>query len=531
VDLHRREISRLGAVLSAERRVFDLLIYLIENRDRAIGKDELQQAVWAGSVVSRGALTQCVVKLRRLIGDDPGLQTIIKTVHGHGYHFIASLKEPSTGEDTQKLSQSFEAYQQALRAHDRLTIGVLPFKDLGNDPDDAYFAEGMSEDIITELSRFSSLFVIAPTTMAHFKDFHEDLRTLARELDIAYVLQGIIRRTKTRIRITVHLTEAVSERRLWSEHYDRELKEVPIIHDEVARTIAATIGGRAEAHRVRQPLNEAGVKAYDLILRAKALPYGALEQANAEARMLLERAIESDPNNARAHAWLASVHSMAAWGRWVADPENSRLLALEAGRKALAMDDCDYVIQAGYAELMHYRREFDLAESHYIRALELNPNDIAARGGYSLLLVSMSRAEEALHHVAVAERLDPFGLAWTPWAKGTSMFAIGRYQDAIRSFSWIESTDYHARIWLSAAYVKAGDLEQGRIVLENFLRAAHDDVAKFPGKDPEAWKDFLRGELIFQYEEDFENLFLALIKAGWIELIDALPDKPPHLGE
>jgi TolB-like protein len=525
VDLLRREIRRQGTVVPAERQAFDLLVYLIENRDRAIEKHELQQAVWAGASVTGAALTQCVTRMRRLVGDDSKLQTIVKTIHGHGYHFVATLESLPEGEKSAATSPpSIERYQEALRVPDRLTVAVLPFKDLGNDPDHAYFAEGISEDVIAELSRFSSLFVIAPTTMVHFKNFQEGMPKLARMLGVTYVVQGTVRRSQTRVRVTVHLTEAVSERRLWSEHYDRGLEEVPIIRDDVARTIAATIGGRVEAHRSRQRFDEADVEAYDLILRAKALHYTVAKEANAEALRLLSRAIELAPNNARAHAWLASVHSWDAWCRWSADSEKSLLLALKSGRKALAMDESDCVAHFVFAEIMHSQGEYESSESHFIRALKLNPNNIAARGAYSLLLVSLGRAEEALQHMAVAERLDPFGVAWTPWVKGAVMFTVGRYQDAIHSFSQIENLQNIVRIWLSAAYVNTGDLDQARIVLEKFVRAAQHDLADFPGKDKEAWRDYLHRELLYRDEKDFDDFIRALTQAGWHELIDALPD-------
>jgi TolB-like protein len=524
VDLSRREIRRYGTPVIAEPQTFELLAYLIENRDRVIDKLELRQAVWAGISVSSAALKQCIAKIRRLVGDDPSEQAVIKTVHGHGYRFVAELKDSTPGEAEVNESPAFDSYQEALRSSDQLTIAVLPFKDLGNDPRQAYFAEGINGDVITELSRFTSLFVISPNTMTLFKDPTDGIQALAQKLGVAYVVQGTIRRSESRIRITVHLTEASSERRLWSEHYDRELEEIPIIQDDVARTIAATIGGRVEAHRSRQRFDEAGVKAYDLILHAKALHYSVSKSANAEARILLERAIKLDPNNARAYAWLTSVHGQDAWSRWTEDPEKSFLLALEAGRMALTLDDSDYIAQVTYAELMHEKRDYTTAQSHFIRAIELNPNDITARSAYSLFLVSTGQAEEALQHMTVAERLDPFGLAWTPWAKGAAMFGVGRYQDAIRCFSQVERLENMARPWLSAAYSNAGDLDQARIVLEKFLRAAQDDMTSFPGKDAEVWKDCLRKELLFQDENDFDDFFRALADAGWEELIDALPN-------
>ena len=437
VDLRLHEVRRQGIPVPAEPKAFDLLVYLIENRDRAIDKHELQQGVWAGASVSDTALTRCVMKARRLVGDNPKRHAIIKTIHGHGYRFVATLDEPPEREDTTTSSPSLEAYREALRTPDRLSIAILPFKDLGKDQDQEYFAEGITEGIVTELSRFSSLFVISPDTTARFKDSPDDAQTLARKFGVTYIVQGSIRRSASRIRITVHLTEVTSERRLWSEHYDRKLEDVPIINDDVSRTIAATIGGRVEAHRVRQPFDRAGVRAYDLILRAKMLHYRVKKSANAEALALLEQAIQIDPNNASAHAWLASVHEWDGWYRWTEDPDESTRLALEFGRKAIDLNDAEPVAHFVYGEVLYGQCEYELAESHLERALKLNPNDIEARGVYCGLLISNGRAEDAYRHMAVIERLDPIGVAWTPWTRAVVMFGVGRYEEAVRSFGQI----------------------------------------------------------------------------------------------
>jgi adenylate cyclase len=276
---------------------------------------------------------------------------------------------------------------------------------LGEAPDQKYFAEGITDDVITELSRFSSLFVFCPSSTKPLQGNPECAHTVARNLGIAYIVQGNVRRSASRIRITVHLIEAASERRLWSEHFDRELEEAPAIHDGVTRTIAAAINGRAEAHRVRQLLDTVGVSVYDLILKAKALRYKISKPFNAEARVLLERAIEMDPTNARAAAWLASVHGMDGRNRWTPDPDESTRLALELGRRALVMDDSEYVCHLVYGELLHAEGEDLIAESHLERALQLNPNDIGVLSAYSSLLASTGRAKEADHYTAVAVRL------------------------------------------------------------------------------------------------------------------------------
>jgi TolB-like protein len=526
VDLDRREVRRQGIPIPAERKAFDLLVYLIENRNRSIHKNEIQQAIWEGATVSDAALTRCVMKARRLVGDDSRNQTIIKTIHGHGYRFIAEIQPPPAAENSAEGSPSVEAYRQALRIPDRLSIAVLPFKDFGDNPDQEYFAQGMTDDIVTELSRFSSIFVTSPDSTSRLKDSAEEVTTLAHKLHVAYIVQGSVRRSDSRVRITVHLTEVTSGRRLWSEHYDRELQELPIIHDDVSRTIAATIGGRAEAHRVRQPLDEAGVEAYDLILRAKALHYKISKPSNAEARVLLERALKADPNNPRALVWLASVHGVDGWYRWTKDPERSTRLALEFGCKAIKINDSDATAHFVYGEVLYGQCEYELAESHLERALKLNPNDIEIRGVYCGLLVSDGRAQEAYQHMAVIERLDPIGVDWTPWTKGVVMFGVGRYEEAIESFSQIEGM-HMARPWMASAYAKLGDLPKARLSLEKFLSMTQDDMDSFPAKDEQVWRNFLFRELAYRYEKDFQNFYQGIIDAGWLELLDALPDDLP----
>ena len=199
-------------------------------------------------------------------------------------------------------------------------------------------------------------------------------------------------------------------------------------------------------------------------------------------------------------------------------------IAVELGRKALTMDDSEYLVHCVYGEIMDSAGKFELAESHFIRALKLNPNDVVSRSTYALLLIRRGRPEEAVQHMAVAERLDPFGLTWTPWAKGIVMFEVGRYQEAIRCLSKIENLCNLVRPWLAAAFSKIDDLAQARHVLEKFFNSAQDDMDDFPGRNSEIWFKYLHDEMIWAGEEGFQDIYHALLKADWQKLIDALPD-------
>ena len=174
VDLYRQEVRHKGIAVFAQRKVFDLLVYLLENPNRTIDKQELQQAVWMGANLSDAALKVCIGKVRRLIGDDSRQQTIIKTIHGYGYRFIAKLEVPPQDEQAPTISPLTENYKEALSAAGRLSIAVLPFRDFGENPEQVYFSEGITEDIITELSRYSSLLVTASCTAMALKDSPDD---------------------------------------------------------------------------------------------------------------------------------------------------------------------------------------------------------------------------------------------------------------------------------------------------------------------------------------------------------------------
>ena len=240
VDFELREIRRADRVVAVEPKVFDLLVYMIKQRDRAVSKDELQDEIWRGVIVTEAALTRCVMKARRAIGDDVNGQEAIKTVRGHGYRFSTSVEVERRG-----------GKAAALTLPDKPSVVVLPFTNLSDDPEQEYFSDGITEDIITELSRFRSLFVIARHSSFSFKGKNLKTSEIASELGVAFVVDGSIQRSGNRVRINVRLVEAENDSQLWSERYDREIEDILLVQEEVASTVSATIGGRVEATRGR----------------------------------------------------------------------------------------------------------------------------------------------------------------------------------------------------------------------------------------------------------------------------------------
>jgi TolB-like protein len=500
VDIRSREIRRDGKLVAVEPKAFDLLLYLIAHRDRVVGKDELQQQIWPGVIVTEAALTRCVMKARRAIGDDP-----IATVHGRGYRFKAEVRELVAGSTPTAVATSGA----------RPSLVVLPFVNISNDPQQEYFSDGITEDIITELSRFRSLFVIARPSAFSYKGRSIKACDIAHELGVAYVVDGSLRRDGDRIRLSVRLVDGESDSQIWAERYDREIEDVFLVQEELAATIAATVGGRVEATRGRRRIGRAEFESYDCLLHAQALYYDFRKDANLEAKSLLERAIEIDPGNARALALLAAVHSMDSWSYWSEDSAESQRQSYELGKRSIELDDTDSLAHALFAEILHDCGEHDLADRHFRRAIEINPNDIAARALFASKLAATGHVDEALEHLAVARRLDPFGLFWIPLIAGSVMYAARRYEESLEALRSMMSPPIEARLIMVAVLARLGRRDEAVPVLESIFRSAETEMPHDPGRRLEDWIPIVRRMRGDPPPRELEHFLESLRMAGW----------------
>ena len=503
INLDSREVWCGDELVAIEPKAYDLLVYLIANRDRAVGKDELQDEIWAGTIVTEAALTRCVMKARRAIGDDRA--EAITTVRGHGYRFTADVDERQSGGESSAVPSS----------HDKPSLVVLPFVNISKDPEQEYFSDGITEDIITELSRFRSLFVIARPTAFSYKGHAIGASDVARDLGVTYVVDGSVQRSGDRIRLNVRLVDASSESQTWAERYDREVEDVFLLQDELAATIAATVGGRVEVTRARQRIDRARFDCYDCVLRAQALYYDFRKEANAEARTILEGALEIDPENARALAILAAVHSMDSWTYWAEDSEESQRLSYEFGKRSIALDDTDSLAQALFAEILHDIGEVELADVHFRRAIALNPNDIAAHALYASKLSATNRTHEALEHLAIAERLDPFGLFWIPLIKGSVMYVARRYDEALAALKSMTSPPVEASLVMLATLGRLGRRIEATLVRQNMLQAAEKEMPNYPGPGLEDWREIIIRMRGNPDDAEIDHVMESLRLAGW----------------
>lgn len=402
---------------------------------------------------------------------------------------------------------------------ENVSIAVLPFTNMSGDPEQAYFSDGITEDIITELSRFRSLFVIARNSSFQFRDKAVDMRQVGRELGVRYLIEGSIRRAGDRIRLTAQLIEAEKGNHIWAERYDRDVEDIFQVQDELAHAIASTIGDRVEvADRERsQRLSPAALRAYDLVLRARAFYLRFTREDNLEAIRFAEMAIASDSSNARAHATLAHCHHEIYTAHWAEDREASLQKAIQFAQRAVQLDDSDSFAASTLGMLNMYRGKLDEARWEYERAIRLNPNDSSARGNYAFFLTAIGKADEAIEQFELAKRQNPFDFTWTPWLKGIAYFTARRYDDAIATLKQVRDPINEVRGWLAVSYAHAGRREEARTMLKEFLAAAERDMAIFPGPRLKDWESYWHGAIEYQNPQDFEHVFDGLRIAGMPE--------------
>jgi TolB-like protein/Flp pilus assembly protein TadD len=401
-------------------------------------------------------------------------------------------------------------------ATDKPSMAVLPFTNMSGDPTQEYFSDGITEDIITELSRFRSLFVIARNSSFQYRAKNVDLRRVARELGVSYIVEGSVRRSGDRMRITAQLVETESLNHIWAERYDRDAHDIFAVQDELAHAIAATVGGRVDTagrERVAR-LSPAGLKAHDLHLQAKAAYLKFTKTDNAMARRLASEAIASDPMNAVIKAYDALYCFVDYIMHWSDDTERSLETALKLAKEAITLDESDGTARWIITLVYMARRNFAEAYAQIKRAIELNPNDIEARGIYGNYLMYVGQPERALEQFEIVKRHDPVDLTWLPWHRGMALFTASRYEEAIEAFSQIHEPSHEIMYWLAASYTHLGRMLEAHDRLQEFLRLAQRDMTDFPGQDAQQWTNYLSRTNFYKEQRDLNRLLDGLRKVG-----------------
>ena len=354
---------------------------------------------------------------------------------------------------------------------DKPSIAVLPFNNMSGDPEQEFFADGITEDIITELSRFRELFVISRNSSFKFKGRAVEVQKFAAELGVQYVVEGSVRKVGQRVRITVQLIDAKTDHHLWAERYDRDLEDIFAIQDEVTRSIVATLPGRVEAaarDRAARVTTD-NMAAYECVLTGKVLHHRSKREDNARALRLLERAIELDPGYGHAYAWKACVLGQSWVYQWCESRPDTEVLIRAALDTALALDDNDSDVHRILAAVNLIQEHYDLAVYHQRRALSLNPNDDLVVVQQGEMLTWLGQPDEGIEWIKKAMRLNPYHPErfWNHLAR--ACFAARRYDEAVEALRCVTSADTMLRASLAACHAQRGDdagaAEQRRLAL------------------------------------------------------------------
>ena len=390
----------------------------------------------------------------------------------------------------------------ALPLPDKPSIAVLPFTNLSNEPSEQYFADGMTEDLITDLSKVSGLFVIARNSVFTYKGRAVKIQQVAEELGVRYVLEGSVRRAGGQVRINAQLIDATTGGHLWAERYDGTLDDVFALQDEVSRKIVSALAVTLtpdEQQRSNQA--QASPEAYDLLLRGLERFRRFTREANVEAREYFERAVETDPDFARAHADIALTHAEDIFHGWSESPERSSRLALEKAQYALTLDDNSRVAHFALAFTYLNMMRYDEALAANQRVLELNPNHAEGHAQRGLILSHVGRPAEALEAIRIAMRLDPRHPFFYVWILGQAQFLLKQTEEAIAQFEKsIESNPDFAigHLMLASAYAHVGRIEDAQweaeeilVLLPDFTLTAEREKAAY--KDPAHLEYYLEG--------------------------------------
>ena len=400
-----------------------------------------------------------------------------------------------------KISPSTGA-EQALP--DRPSIAVLPFDNMSGDPEQAYFADGIAEDITTELSRFGSLFVVSRHSAFKYRGSGLDLARVGEELGVHYLLEGSVRRGGNRVRITAQLIDVQSGKHIWAERFDRGLEDIFAIQDEITETVASTVAGRVQAistDRAKRKRTE-NLEAYDYLLKGLDLHKGGVidPETVEQAIAMFDKAIELDEGFARAYAWRACSGSRL-WG----DDFNDQQLdaSLNIVKTALAFDEGESETHRIMGSIYLWKRDFERAEQHIRRSIALNPNDahVAVKAG-SYFSFS-GQPEEALASIRRAMRLNPHHPDWYWTELGLALHTSGDYQSAIEALLKNALPSFFDLALLTASNVEVGRIEEARSYAKQLSEMK-----------PNATVHYFRSRLPYRRPEDLTRLLDGLQKAG-----------------
>ncbi len=340
--------------------------------------------------------------------------------------------------------------QKLLAAPAKGSIAVLPFVNMSGDPEQEFFTDGLTEDIITDLSNAPGFFVIARNSTFAYKGKPTDVRQIAHDLGVKYILEGSARRSAQRLRINVQLIDAAEGgNHVWAERFDRDLADIFAVQDEVTRRVVEAITGKLGTGPIVERYRPISLEAYDLCVRSRNL-WSQSKAVNQEAQFLLERAIMIDGNYAEAH-WRLALVQLANWLFWGEDQEPHRRNAVHSAQRAVELDPNDSSARWALGYVLHHERRFDEANAHYEASLRMNPNDADALAFRADFEAMVGKPQEGVDSALKALRLNPRPPGWYYWFLGFALVANGQFKEAVLTLQREETYRTASRRVLAAA--------------------------------------------------------------------------------
>jgi TolB-like protein/Tfp pilus assembly protein PilF len=427
-------VHRGADVVSVAPQVFDLLDYLIRNRDRVVSKDDLINAIWNGRAVSDAALTTRLNVARSAIGDSGEEQRLIKTLPRKGFRFVGPVLEAQGPGCAAVTDNRPEPPKPALTLPDKPSIAILPFNNLSSDPDQDYFADGIVDDITTALSRFKLLFVIARNSSFSYKGRTVDIKQIGRELGVRYVLEGSFRKAAGKVRITGQLIDATTGVHLWADRFEGDLSDTFALQDQMTEGVVSAIAPKMFQTEIDLAVRRSNnLSAYDLCLRASSHSKSWTRGGLAEALRLASRALEIDPRCGFAATLAGDCHLGNVHQGWAADPKSEIAEGLRLLRLALSIDGNDHLALSMLGYAAGWSGDFDTAREMVDRAVALNPNSFNARQQRGWTYQIAGQPEEAIRSFERAVRLSPFDpfLFSTFAGMSAAFIRLGRFDEAV----------------------------------------------------------------------------------------------------
>ena len=524
LDVARRELRRGADLLPVEPQVFDLLVFLIQNRTRVVSKDDLIEGIWGGRIVSESTLTSRINAVRKAVGDSGEHQRLIRTIPRKGIRFVGDAREetPPSGTFSAKAAPapavSGEGMDRAqlvsdgaaIRLARRPSIAVLPFANISGDPEQAFFADGMTEEIITGLSRVRWFFVTARTSSFAYKGRSFDAQSAASELGVRYVLQGSLRKECDRVRIHVQLTDGETGTQLWAQRYDRALSNVFDLQDEITATIVGALEpalGKVERQRARSR-KPGNLDAWEVYQHGMSHLYRLTKDDLLAARRLFAQAIAMDPELGMAYSGIAeALYYESVYGFADSIPDN-REKALAPALRAVALDPEDAGAHCTLGRTHYMRREHAAAIIELTTALDLNPSSALAHYGMGAVLVFSGKPAEAVGYLKSAMRLSPYdpNMGSMLVRLADAMYFVHDYEGAV---DWARKALQQPQFqWSRYAVLLAALGQLGRL---NEARLLLDQVKKLR---PDFSLTFVRRTHLFDDCDRFEHYLDGLRKVG-----------------